>query len=522
MKMLFDSFKSKSIVFICFCIFICKLFALIFLSNFHFIGDNRIVGDADGYVKLAYNYVVNGHYYISGFQDDMVGYVIRMPGMAIILVPLLTFFSISQAVKLFVIIQIIIQSIAFGILFKYLNKLVNNRFILFSVFLFLSLGSYLDEFNSFVLSETIGSSLFIIASVYLLAEEKLRLNAKFIAVCFLITWLIFLRPFFIVFIPFFVFKIADFSQIKISVALFLKSNKLVYTFSFIFLFFIGLWTYRNYQITNKIIPYEYSIRTDKSGDLLECEPMIRDYIVAFGGNRYTLPYDYKTSNYIWFLPNHVLTVNNFYRPDNKIFPPDLFNDKFTIDSLISIRSLIDSVYESPINSEKRKQFFDLFKLKMDVANKTLASNTNFFYKFKARKRAILCLLYQPVQNKKFVNNNIINMFIIVLNSIMNVFFITVIVFISFFQFIKRKNFINYYYIYLPAFFMFLLFSIIICSSESRCLFTFYPAFLIVGLNVFKNITNQYNVFKIIKIGSISAFILLLAAYGVYINFVVMN
>ena len=95
-------------------IFIIKIGYLIFILNFSFASNYTLAsfkGDGVDYLGTSLNFINNGEYK-STFNDGVTEYVYRMPGMATILVPLLYLFSFSVAVKMFVLFQVLLLSIA--------------------------------------------------------------------------------------------------------------------------------------------------------------------------------------------------------------------------------------------------------------------------------------------------------------------------------------------------------------------------------------------------------------------------
>src|ERR1700749_3945486 len=195
-------------------IFIIKIGYLIFILNFSFASNYTLAsfkGDGVDYLGTSLNFINNGEYK-STFNDGVTEYVYRMPGMATILVPLLYLFSFSVAVKMFVLFQVLLLSIANTCLFMYLKNKCKYKLINVALFLFLSIGTYLNQFSSIILSETIAISLFIIIICYLLQIKEFKVTPFFFVICLLYTWLFFLRPFMIVFLPLICIKITDFES----------------------------------------------------------------------------------------------------------------------------------------------------------------------------------------------------------------------------------------------------------------------------------------------------------------------
>jgi|GEM_PF-2100201 hypothetical protein len=502
-------------------IFILKIFYLVIVFNFSLTTKYTLEdfhGDGVDYLKTSLNLVNNGEYR-SGFNDGVTEYVYRMPGMASILAPLLFLFSISSAIKIFIIFQVLLLSIAVTYLFFYLKnkcryKIINGALFLF---LFLSIGSYLNQYSSIILSETIAISLFIIVSCYLLQQKEFKINLVFFLICMLFTWLFFLRPFMIVFLPLFCIRIAKFPSIKQGVSFFIKSNKPVILLIGIIIFFTGLWTLRNYVKTKEFIFMEYSIRPDKISEFSECAPEIKNYIVDFGGDFYTTSYNSKTSNWLWFYSDDMLKQAKLERPPNTVFPSVVFGDGFTIDSLQSIRTTIESVLKATPKSDRRKELFEKFEMQIKRAKNVLENNINMAFKIKTKKDEAINFLYQPTQDVFNKSTSFFNIIFLYLNAFLNVFFISLIILVSIFAFINVNNFKTYYYIYIPSVFLIMLYVAYFTVKEQRGLFCYYPAFLIMGMNANHLINSKTKWIQVLKVIAIIFFVLFLGVYGVYIS-----
>jgi len=273
---------------------------------------------------------------------------------------------------------------------------------------------------------------------------------------------------------------------------------------------------RNYIKTSEVVFMEYSVRADKISDLFECAPEIKNYIIDFGGDFYVTPYNSKTSHLLWFYPEDMLKRSKLDRPPNAIFPAIVFGDKITIDSLLGIRAAIDSVLTAAPKSKKREVFFEQYKNRLKRAEEVLAKNTNFIFKIKTKRDEALAFLYQPVQDPFSKGSGFFYNLFLCLNACLNGFFISLIIMISVFYFFIKDNFKTYYYIYIPAVFLILLYITYFAVKEQRGLFCYYPAFLIVGMNARNLFTSKIKWIQICKVISLLCFILLLGIYGVYI------
>jgi hypothetical protein len=261
---------------------------------------------------------------------------------------------------------------------------------------------------------------------------------------------------------------------------------------------------------------EYSVRLEKTSELKECAPYLRSYVKDFGGDFYVTPYDSKISQMLWFYPDSMLKKMNFSRPSNSIFPSVVFGNEMNIDSLINIRILVDSILVTAPTSKKRVVFFEEFKAKIKMANEVLKKNTNFFYQLKTKKDEAIIFLFQPIQETPISANNLLRNIIIYLNIFLNVFFISLIIIVSFFSFSYKRIFKKHYYVYLPAVFLLLMYVIYFTIKEQRGLFCYFPAFLMVGLNEDVLINGKIKWLKGLKIITIICFVVFFGLYSIYI------
>lgn len=454
------------------------LFKTYQLSNFK--------GDAKTYLYAAESFVNKGSYEFTGSNDGVTEYVVRMPGMAFVLVPLLYVFSFSTAIKLFVLFQVLISALAATYLFCYLKDKIKLKLLEYALLVFLAFGSFINNYNGYLLSETLAQSLFIIIACYFLTHKEFKTDKRFVLVCLLFTWTFFLRPFMIVFLPLFVIRMVEWNAIKTGVVSFLKANTHVIALGLILGAFTGAWTLRNYVKTKAFVPMEYSIKADKITYLKECTPLLFKYIHHFDGNVYTTGSDRETSHYMWFYPDIAYVQKKFGRPDDSIFPKIVFTGGITIDTLKMIRRQVDTILKSGLNSPQRKYYFEQFKSAVERADKALMSNTSTLFHLKRKKDNLMKFVYQPVQeNKTYLNISAVKKAMELMNWGLNFIFVTLFIVLSLLALFTRKVLRTYYFLLLPAIFLVCFFALYFDVKEERELFCYYPAFLLTGYEMIR-------------------------------------
>ena len=475
---------------------ICKLIALFVFTKFSLNYDytiSKLKGDTKAYMYAANNLVTTGTYAFEDNGDGVTKYVLRMPGMGAILALFLKLFSISNAMKVFVFFQIILAAIAAGYLFAYLKDKIKSNILFVSLMLFFGLSYFMNNYIAVNLSETIAQSLFIITIVFVLKRTEVKINVKLFVISFLFAWLIFLRPFMLLFSPFIALMLMQNTGFRFSN--FFKWNKIKTVFCFFSLFFVceSLWIYRNYIVTNEFIPLEYSVKAEKESVMQEFTPIIYEYIKAYNGVISVAYDDRSTSHYLWFYRDVELKKKGVVRPENSIFPSYAFTKEITIDSITKWRSDLDSAMNFPITDTRRMLAKEVFAKKMQPLIAGVKNNTGSFFQVKVRFVNFYRYIVPPFQSGKyFFNIEWMKKISALVDYAASLVFISLFMILGLFYVFKtyRTNFMVLYLI-IPSFLLLLIFSFYFNVREERELYVFYPVFFIAGTMFFNQLITKF-------------------------------
>ena len=301
-------------------------------------------GDTSEYMGACEKLYTQGIYIVDtlyGFSDK----AFRMPGLTFIYIPLRFFVSKENTMNGIIVFQVLCS----GIATYYLSRLAKNIFggkkIFYVVFIFANLGFGLMSYNNILLTESLACS-FLIFSFYLL-EKAVRENKTidFLYSGLFMTWLIFLRPYFIVVFIFAIFLLLYFLYVKKT------AKKSLMLFVFIFCIVETIWVARNFISIGKFIPLQTSANFIASKPT--CERAKFKFITTLGLN-----YEWWTKNTesAWF--NNPKQVLNIPIPSNKIIPTIAFNDGLTIDSLILARDYMHKVQNQEVEDKSKLTYFN--------------------------------------------------------------------------------------------------------------------------------------------------------------------
>lgn len=230
-----------------------------YLLELHFMGE---VGAPKGvwgiyyddtYFEPVSNLIKTGHY----LPDE------RMPGLAVIYLPLILLFSVKTALNIFILLQVLLSAVAVYALAISARRLFKHIFFFYAVFYLYLLSPFTAISDSSPASESFCTSL-LIFSVYFLINAcpdgtvrglESKKKRDFFLSGIAITWASFIRP---AFFP----LVALFAAILVVQALRSKTPLLRFLLIFLAPFIIceGAWIARNYMLYNRFIPatkYEY-------------------------------------------------------------------------------------------------------------------------------------------------------------------------------------------------------------------------------------------------------------------------
>jgi hypothetical protein len=275
-------------------------------------------GDTSEYLSGTENLLKNGTYY-----PDF-----RMPGYAVLYLPLLFFFSKATACNLLIIIQMLLSGISVYILALTVKNLFKSNGLFYFVFYLYAISSYVNLFDADLFTESLTVSV-LIFSFYFFVKYFDGHETKFLLFSgLLLTWVVFLKTVMIVILgAFCILIIAD--SIR-------KKRKLQVTLLFLlpFIVFDSLWIVHNYKLHKSFIPLTSMIPPSWENSYIFPAD---NFVASWGGN------------FIWWDTKAEIRWFGMYwgksKPANPekndiSLPDNIYTSKFNIDSLETLRRII--------------------------------------------------------------------------------------------------------------------------------------------------------------------------------------
>lgn len=334
-------------------------------------------GDALEYVGLVNNLIENGSYY-----HEASGFTGRMPGLAFILYPLMLVFGKQLGLTIFV----YLQSILLGITTYYLAltsfNLFKSKKAFLATFIIFSLSSHSSNWTSELYTEGLAIPL-VILFVYALSKKDFYKNKlQLFTLGLILTWLVFLRAYMIPLLAIPLIPILFLNRIqKIKLSLYYLTPIIIC---------ISIWTTRNFNLTNKLIPLQTSMDFRKDTNSFS---RIYDFIESFGGS--AVFWSEKTHG-TWFRSEVQLNKINIQRPPIKIFPTRIFNDSLTRDSLILARKFHLLSRNDSVTKKTSKKYDEKSRVILEKFIAAYKKDHPVYYYFIDRLNALYKFLDQPI------------------------------------------------------------------------------------------------------------------------------
>ncbi len=424
------------------------------------------LGDSAQYIGATENLINKGElsYYhlkdmnfVSNFslqsKDDLgILYAFRTPGFNFVHYPLRLLFDYKTALLLFLTIQVILSAISKVILAYLLTRELSKNKITFWIVIGLFFIDFpLSFLNTFLLTESMGGS-FLVFSIFFLfvgiGSQYYRTN-YFLSGLFL-TIAIFFRPFLIVYLILFslylVFKSTHTNKLINKKVLFILPVLLIF----------GMWTYRNYKLTNEFIPLSTTMKWREYSN--------KGFVANMSVCQNTaLSYEWWSydSPMYWYI-----NKSDSRKPKEVYGEISLMNELNLIESkklfLKSIDSTIDIKLRKNYESKSAQQLNDFL-------NELSQNKWNYFFssRFYTSRNLIFSKPHNPFINLKYPLNYLL--LIIELFISRYVFIVGALTCILiFFRNIRKLNF-AFIYTSIPLG-LFALFALILLASEQREMF----------------------------------------------------
>lgn len=284
-------------------------------------------GDQVEYVTLAENLYKHGiHAYVNG--TSIYKHAVRMPGLAVIYLPLRFFFSKVITINLILIFQTILSGLASVYVFKIGKITLQSQSGAFVMFLLYTFSLFAAGFNGFFLTESLAGSCMVF-SIYLLFKRS------YIASSIFWSWTIFLRPYLLII---WMLGIAYIALADKNNQMLKKLGKLVIPVVLV----LSAWTVRNFYYLERFVPLQTSMDYLKAN---KSKQATADFIKLMG-------YDWgwwKPNQHGWFLAEEHANSFGFSHPNDSIFGNEIVTEHFNIDSLNKVRNhlLLANNYANP-------------------------------------------------------------------------------------------------------------------------------------------------------------------------------
>ncbi|MFM9986879.1 MAG: glycosyltransferase family 39 protein [Flavobacteriales bacterium] len=285
-----------------------------------------VQGDTKTYYNPAEDFV-QGNGYTS---------ICRMPGILPIYAPFSYFFGQPTAKVSMIVIQFFCSVISVVLLGWIASVLFRNKKAMSLTILLYGVSTFVSIWDHFLMSDSLSIS-FLIFSIFFLIRylQAGRLITVLWSGLF-ITWSVFLRQIDVVVIP-----VAGIILIVYQWKHFGRIFKSAFVFALPFVFFIGTWTYYNYQKTSRIIPL---IAPFDECFKITSEQLnaIGDLVRAWGENSVHWT---EGGSAQWLLTND-------YKGSTPPVSPDVFTSRYNLDSLIQLKTDFGRFQKMEIPSQK--------------------------------------------------------------------------------------------------------------------------------------------------------------------------
>jgi len=323
--------------------------------------------DTYSYFGPMENYKNNGSYYTPEHEDY------RMPGYGIVYLILRMVLSIRATVTTIVFLQLLLSALSVYVLAQIAYMVFKRESIFVLTFFLYAVSTFVSLYDIALLTESFTASAFIFSVYYLLKSDK---DPKYLLLSgFFLTWSTFMRP--VMSLVFFIFVLYVVVKNAKSIAeVFSKAVKPLLLLIIPFILIDGAWMYRNYQHYHRIIPLTKTrFYTSTETTYLS---HLNWFIQAFGGSVAGWEPD--------------ADIQFFYqRKDFKIkkdveLPAYVYTSKFNRDSLIQLRTMIQSIRTDSLDSIKKRALDVTLMRTLDRYTKSIQTEKPFLYYFYARWR----------------------------------------------------------------------------------------------------------------------------------------
>ena len=399
--------------------------------------------------------IENGKY---SLDENSQPYCGRLPGTSFPYLLYRFIFSEYYAVQLLIFSQIILSAISVYLLGILSIKISKKTFFFYFTIVIFSVCPYFTKEEILTTTTSFSASSFIIMLFYLQKHIESKKNKYLFFSSIFLLWLFLLRPFTLIYIPIIIIYLLDFSDLKLTII------KIAIVISPLFIF-ESFWTYRNFSNTGKFIPLQEGYVPGLDFKYIEgcgqdCVAKysileIRKLVSSWGGSS---EWYIEGTDMNWFLDGEI---------NNEIhFKKTIFSNEFTKDSIVNLKKLLISSFDSKLSFNQRFVADELIVKKAKKFKSNFIKNHPFDYYIKSRflriKNLILVNPTMDWPGPPFLKSSMAyKLFKIISIISFFVFFLAIIVYTICFLFMKKTkgNVVNicfYFTIALLASFSFLI------------------------------------------------------------------
>ena len=423
--------------------------------GFKLSGISIISNDFEQLIEPSNMLIENGKYSLLESSKPYSG---RLPGSAFPYIIFRFFFNEFYSLQLLIFTQIILSSISVYLLSILTFKITNKSFFFYLSIIIFSVCTYFIKEEILTTTTSFSASSFIIMLFYLQKHIESKKNKYLFFSSIFLLWLFLLRPFTLIYIPIIIIYLLDFSDLKLTII------KIAIVISPLFIF-ESFWTYRNFSNTGKFIPLQEGYVPGLDFKYIEgcgqdCVAKysileIRKLVSSWGGSS---EWYIEGTDMNWFLDGEI---------NNEIhFKKTIFSNEFTKDSIVNLKKLLISSFDSKLSFNQRFVADELIVKKAKKFKSNFIKNHPFDYYIKSRflriKNLILVNPTMDWPGPPFLKSSMAyKLFKIISIISFFVFFLAIIVYTICFLFMKKTkgNVVNicfYFTIALLASFSFLI------------------------------------------------------------------
>lgn len=337
----------------------------------------RLGSDARWYIGALENLFLSGEYHYNG------NYSARMPGFLPVYLPLRFLFSQNLTLSIISVLKVMFYAFSVVYFSVKIGKVFKKSFLfVLTLAVILGVSDYISYWGFVYYTESLaGSALMMGFALFIKGLSEKKKWPMFFS-GFFITWLVFLRPFMIVFWFFFIIYIFYF---------FYKENffwkfKLVFLFAISFMVFDGIWMSRN------LINEKKFVFLQSNWNRTESFKNYRKFIASFGGDAVEWN---PGSEGMWFQTDEYLEQYEFKRPSDDIFPSIILSESFTIDSLKNLRAIYWKTKDASLANGEYQFYDSLFVQKTNIFIDSFRKSNSGYFWITARFKLFFDFLVHP-------------------------------------------------------------------------------------------------------------------------------